>query len=573
MGILGGARHGLAAVLLLLAAALGGMAHARTVLELDPLRQPVPLLDWGDTWTDDSGNASPNFVGSDPDLPWQPTVRGRIYPLDTSRDLWIRFTVPPAPDAERWYVEVPYPAVNRVTLYSLDSVGQWLPQSAGDLVPVSAWPVPHRHPLLPLQVSAEEPRKYLLRVENSVNFSAPLMFVSEGYLLRREQRTSLILGMYFGLAALAAAIAFLGAVSLRDETYAWFGLAVVMMGLTQASLTGIAGLHLWPDNPWWNDVAVLVLPMLAVGALQGFVGSMVSLRERSMALHAMSVAVGLLAFIAVAAALLVEPSHRVRIMVPYIVLGLISGTLTVLWAARRGDRYAKWLIAGMVPVAVGAAFPLLRVTALLPVSFWTTYSMQIALAIELPILLLILMLRTQRSREVRRRVVTLERIDPATGLINDAVFVERLAQMSSRAMRLKYRAAVMVIDIVNIAQIRRAYDRRSAEELPLRVAGRLMSVAREIDSVARLADHRFGMLLEGPLTPQEIAESGSRVVARCLMPFDNKPLDWVAQVRVAQAIVPLDGADADDLMRRLEALLASVPADSKRGVFSLSKTA
>ena len=100
------------------------------------------------------------------------------------------------------------------------------------------------------------------------------------------------------------------------------------------------------------------------------------------------------------------------------------------------------------------------------------------------------------------------------------------------------------------------------------MAGRLLSAAREIDSVARLSDRRFGMLVEGPLTPEEAAQAGPRVIARGLMPFKNKPLEWVAQLRVAHALVPPDGTDAQQVLEQMGALLASVPADSKRAVFS-----
>jgi hypothetical protein len=55
------------------------------------------------------------------------------------------------------------------------------------------------------------------------------------------------------------------------------------------------------------------------------------------------------------------------------------------------------------------------------------------------------------------------------------------------------------------------------------------------------------------------------------MPFEKKPIEWVAQVRVAQALVPADGTDPDVLLGRLQVLLASVPHDSKRAVFTLSK--
>jgi hypothetical protein len=76
------------------------------------------------------------------------------------------------------------------------------------------------------------------------------------------------------------------------------------------------------------------------------------------------------------------------------------------------------------------------------------------------------------------------------------------------------------------------------------------------------------MLVEGPLTPDEAAAAGSKVVARCLMPFKDRPVEWVAQVRVAQAMVP-NGMEGERLVERLDAVLASIPADSKRAVFSL----
>jgi two-component system, sensor histidine kinase LadS len=561
-------RRLLAGALLLIAAAVMPAA-GRTVLELDTARQPVALHDWGDAWTDTTGQARADQVASDTGIAWTPTHDGVIYPLRTGKSLWFRFTIPPAPDAERWYLEIPYPSVDRATLYTLDGAGQWLPQAAGDRLPVAQWPVPHRHPLLPVVISAEEPRKFLLRIDNPHSFSAPLNFVSESYLSQQEQRTSLILGIYFGLAGLAVTLGILSAISLRDNVYAFYALTVALMGLSQAAMTGIAAFHLWPEQPWWADVSVLVLPVLAVGSSIWFFSVVVSMPERSRRLHWVATAIALASLPVAAGLMLIEPSLRFKLMVPYIVAVSVFGPAAILWAARRGDRYAMWLLAGSAPVIIGAMFPTARLLGLIPVSFWTMHGMQVGIAFELPVLLVILMMRSQQRREHNRRIQGLDRIDPATGLINGRVFDERLARMVARSRRLKYQSAVLLVDIVNIDQIRRAFGARAAEELPLRVAGRLLASAREIDGVARLSPHRFGMLVEGPLTAEEAASAGPRVVARCLMPFTSKPVEWVAQVRVAQSLVPAEREGGQPVVERLEALLAAVPADSKRAVFSL----
>ena len=80
--------------------------------------------------------------------------------------------------------------------------------------------------------------------------------------------------------------------------------------------------------------------------------------------------------------------------------------------------------------------------------------------------------------------------------------------MMARSQRLKYQSAVLLIDIVNVEQIRRDFGARSAEELPLHVAGRLLSAAREIDSVARLSEPALRHAGRRPATPKKSQRPG-----------------------------------------------------------------
>lgn len=545
--------------------------QSRTILDLDTTSQPVALQDWGDYWIDASGQFAPAQVAGTADIAWAPTHAAAIYPMTTGSSLWVRFTVPPAPDAERWYLEVPHPAINGATLYTLDSAGQWPAQRAGDLVAVSQWPVPHRHPLLPIALSAEMPTYYLLRLENGHAFSAPLRFISESRLSYSEQRVSLILGIFFGLTGLAAVISTLGALSLRDPAYGWYAIFVTLMGLSQACVTGIAGLHLWPQSPWWNDTSATVLPMLTTSAALLFVSAAVALPQRSGRLHGLVLGLALLGVLASAALTLVPTAARMALFIPGLLLLSFSGMLVLAWAWLRGDRHAPWLMLAFLPVILAAGLNLATNTPLLSMSFLARHGMQLATALHLPITLVVLMLRSQQRRENIRRIQGLDRVDPATGLINGHVFAARLLRMIARSVRLRHQSAVMLIDLVNIDQIQREYGRHAAEELPLRLAARLLSTAREIDSAARLSERRFGMLVEGPFSAEDAATLGPRIVARCLMPYKGLPVDCVAQVRVAYALAPHQGSNAQGLLTHLEELLAAVPARSKRAVYMLGE--
>jgi two-component system, sensor histidine kinase LadS len=563
------ARSWLMALLCLVLCVTALPLQARTVLDLDARAQPIALTDWGDYLIDADSAMTAEQVATDPFLKWSPTLTRGIYPLKHGQILWVRFTVPPAPDSERWLLEIPYPAMDRASLYTEDMAGQWNEQRTGDLTAVKSWPTPHRHPLLVVNFNAEMPTHYLLRLENAQGFSAPIQFVSSGHLLRSEQQVSIFLGIYFGLALLGCAVGLAGVVALRDRAYLYFGLCAAFIGLTQAAATGAAGLHLWPDSPNWTDRSLVIL---ATGLLMSFLllnATIVSLAQRSRVLNSV-IWVVVLAGVAVAVALgLTNSVLRLKLMIPYLVIVLLLVLTIVLWAWRRGDRFGGWLLLSTAPLAVSSVLAISRYLQWIPLSFATEQGILGSMALQMPAMLVVLLLRSQNRRENIRRIQGLDRVDPATGLINSHVFGERMARMMARSGRLQHESAVVLIDLVNTRQIQDDFGRKAADELPLRVAQRLLSTAREIDSAARLSEHRFGMLVEGPFSAEDAATLGPRIVARCLMPFGGLHVDCVAQVRVAYALVPREGSTAQGLMAQLEACLEAAPLHSKRAVFML----
>ena len=546
------------------------VAQPRTVLDLETGSQLVDLADWGDYWIDTTGQFSPDEVALTTAIPWKRTGTGAIYPLTTGQVMWVRFTVPPAPDMERWYLEVPDSAVDRASFYTQDSLNRWNEQRAGDKTAVRDWPVPHRHPLFPVALSAEIPTNYLLRLENNHAISPPLRFINEARLSSSEQEVSLILGIFFGLAGLAAIVSALGAISLRDAAYGWFSLSVLLVSLTQATITGIGGLHLWPGAPWWNDISTITLPLMTVSASLMFISHTVALPERSRALHRAVTSSAVFGLLFAALLVLLPSGLRESVFAPVLALFQLGALFMLVWAWRRGDRFAPWLILAYAPVMVAAEWLLARSLGFASTGFLSQYGMLISVAVNLPIAMVVLLQRSQHRRENIRRVQGLDRVDPATGLINGHVFAERLMRMISRSGRLRHQSAVMLIDLVNSEQINRDFGRKAAEDLPLRVAARLLSTAREIDSAARLSERRFGMLVEGPFRAEDAATLGPRIVARCLMPYKGLHVDCVAQIRVAFALVPQGGLNPQGVLMQLEELLAAEPANSRRAVFELS---
>lgn len=543
-------------------------ASARAVLDLDAGLQSVPLADWGDYVVETSAAAEIQQI-AERTAGWAPTLVDTPYRLAPGEVLWIRFTIPATEEKYRWYVEAPSSSVERMTLYWRDATHRWTSLSAGAAVPVADWPLPHRRPLLPVGVSAETHRTYFLRIDNAGLLPAPLQFVNEGQASERDQRVSLGLGFYFGLAGLAALTAALAALQMRDAVHARWAIAIALMGLTEAWRSGVAGLHLWPRTPSWNEAASIVLPILATMSAAWAHMGLVSIGERSTRIQRWMQS-GIALALPLAGATWLAPAHqRALLLAPYVAAMAGAMLAAIVWAGRRGDIHARWLLASTIPVLAGAAVLLARSLGANVPPVWAEHALQVGTALQWPIVLMILMVRSQLRFENRRRLRRATRADPVTGLCNEHEFRQRLARMVARSQRMKYRSSVLLVDIVNLERLRRDYGSALMPEIPVRVAGRLLSIARDVDSVARLSEHRFGMLVEGPLDEEEAKQLGVRVVARCLMPVRNKPEGWVPRVHVAQAIVPRAGSEALDVIAALEDLLCSVSLDGRRAVFHL----
>jgi two-component system, sensor histidine kinase LadS len=558
-------------VFLWLSSSLMAIAAATPQAVLSEKGVTIDLAKLGEYWIDTSGTLKPEEVAANSTATWRVGPASGIYPLLPGQALWLRFNVLHLSDSSHWLLEVPYAALNRASLFTTDARGGYQAQHAGDLIANSAWALPQRHIVMEIETSLGIPTEYLLRLENAQGFSAPIRLISTDKLLRSEQGMSLILGAYFGIAFLGVIVGLAGLVWLRDWAYFFYAACALLIGLTQAASTGIGSLYLWPNSPLWADRSLAISGILAVASFALLNAKIISLAQRSRRIDAFVWALAIVGLGLCAALFTTDSGLRLALSTPYVLLMVLVVVAINLWAWRHGDRFGIWLLVSALPFMLAIALVLARVAQWIPLTLYTEQSWLGGMALQQIVMLAALFNRSQQRRENRRRIAGVDRIDPATGLINEHVFSTRLLRMLARSEKLKNQSAVVLVEITNTKQIQRDFGRKSADELPLRVASRLLSTAREIDSAGRLSEHQFGMLVEGPVSAEEAATLGPRIIARCLMPYSKLHMDCVAQVRVAYALVPEQWPDPQPLMERLEALLAKVPVNGKTAVFRLGE--
>ena len=105
-----------------------------------------------------------------------------------------------------------------------------------------------------------------------------------------------------------------------------------------------------------------------------------------------------------------------------------------------------------------------------------------------------------RVEQAQAQVTLLQSTDAVTGLLNRQVVIERFQLARALARRLNMTAGVVLIQLPNFDDLVAKHGAEGANRLLVAFGNRLMSVTREMDTVGRVRDYEFAVLL--PLVPE-----------------------------------------------------------------------
>lgn len=490
-------------------------------------------------WVDRSGSASIAQALAQPTDAFQPMLAHQHFRLAQSA-LWLRLDLPLLEASHRWYLLLPAAAfTDRVTFYARSPDGVWLAQQAGDHLPVARWTYPDQTPVFALDMPG--PQTVYLRLENRPAPVSPrLELLTESQLQQQRYWTFLLIGAYLGFGAL---VLFLGVVHARlygDRAFLAYVVYVACMLGFQVAFTGIGGRFFWPDWADWNNMASPLLVLWLSAAGLWFVREVCAVPRLHRGVdRAVMVwcALGVV-FPAIYLSLL---NHAVYVLLNLYGLGSVLLSVGLcLWAWRQGERYAGWLALGFAPLHLTYPLPALRLAGLLPDSWATQYAVLIGSAIEIPLLLYLLHRRVQDFSENRARLRSIDSTDPLTGLTTVPLFLLRLRDALRRARRYRHHGGLVLVELSNHEDIVSEHGRQVADRALVVAAARLSAVVRDVDTVCRLSERRFALLLEGPQRLDDLRPLAQHIIARGL---ESMPVPGLAQgislrMRLVSTLVP-----------------------------------
>ena len=154
--------------------------------------------------------------------------------------------------------------------------------------------------------------------------------------------------------------------------------------------------------------------------------------------------------------------------------------------------------------------------------------------------------------------------DALTELPNQTLFHDRLERAVSIARRKGGQIGVQVVDLDGFREINDSFGQEAGDLLLQAAAKRIKDCLRESDTVARLDNDRFGVILPVLEGAKGAREAAQRILAALCRPIYLAGDEISLGASIGIALLPGDGVTASELTGNAELAMAEVKRQGKR---------
>jgi diguanylate cyclase (GGDEF)-like protein/PAS domain S-box-containing protein len=155
-------------------------------------------------------------------------------------------------------------------------------------------------------------------------------------------------------------------------------------------------------------------------------------------------------------------------------------------------------------------------------------------------------------KESERRLEYLANYDTLTGLPNRVLFQDRLNQALAHMTRGNRVLALMYAGLDHFKVINETLGVDVGDALLKAVAGRLLAVLRESDTVCRLGGDQFAILLDDVRSAADVATKAQALLDEFEEPFEVAGHELFTTLSIGITLAPLDAGDTATLQRNAD---------------------
>lgn len=170
-----------------------------------------------------------------------------------------------------------------------------------------------------------------------------------------------------------------------------------------------------------------------------------------------------------------------------------------------------------------------------------------------------------RKRQEELALLSAAASDSLTGLANRQAFDARLLESVLAELRSDQTVVLHLIDLDGFKEINDTLGHHSGDLLLKMVAGRISRAARKTDFVARLGGDEFGLIQFAVTSEAAGGLLADKILRSLSAPFDLHGSEAQISASIGISVVPGDGCDSQELLRKADAALYRVKRNGRNG--------
>ncbi|MBC7608812.1 MAG: diguanylate cyclase [Polaromonas sp.] len=546
-------------------------AWAQPVAVLSNAQPQFDVREASLTWIDTQGQVTIDEITSDNEKktqsPMLRSVADSTYLLGEKAALWQHYRFARATGASPdWLLEFPLPLLDKVTVFQRAPSGGWVQETAGDTVAISTWPEAGRYPQFSLRLASTGVHDVYVRIQHATYVNLPVNVVLVKLQVQRRQWQHMMIGGVLGTLLLLVLACSAQIWVYRDKAYGWYATYASLMVLLVGAWTGVGSQFFWGEFPIWNNLAPGVLGILCGSAALLVVRNLCSIRVRHPWFEGIVYRTAWLGLPLSLLYAIADRTYSAAIVSFYLVIVVVLGMSKAVMSWWREDVAGFWIFASLAPLAIATLVTVTRVLGWISSSWMSQYSITVALSLQVPLLLVALNIRSRDRHGIESREQAMASQDALTGLLAAHIFDDRLKQVVSRTLRHREPAAVVFVELVNYPYIKKTWGIAVAEQSLLRSVIKLRRILHDVNTVGRIDESRFGLVLEGVDSRTPVIELSARLIAAGLMPLKGLKPEVILQFHVAAVLLTERLAPGPETSSNLKDLLGSMAARTRRPI-------
>ncbi len=333
-------------------------------------------------------------------LSWRKNDREAFNFGFTSSVYWFKFNIiNPTRETLTWYLEIAYPLLDDITLYSPDQNGLYSEKKTGDHLPFKNRDIRDRNFSFIFKDHPGE-RTYYFRIQTTSSMNFPFIAQSPRAYLDRIFQELPVFWIYYGIMIVMALYNLLIFFFVRDKSYIFYVLFIACWVLFQLTLNGLSFQYLWPDSISWANNNISVFMSLIAFFSSLFIISLLQIQKHSKIMFYIIVALMVVPSILSAPMTYILGNHAGIIIATGLSMFVATSFIFIsMILSIKGVRQARFFFLAFVGVIFGIITYTMKTFGILPSNFITNWSIQIGSAMAVILLSLSLADRINTMRQ------------------------------------------------------------------------------------------------------------------------------------------------------------------------------